>query len=417
MIRRDEYLSKLISKKWNGLIKVITGIRRCGKSFLLFEIFKTHLRDDGVDEKHIIDVSIDAPEFEELCDRHKLNEYIKSKIIDDQGYYVLLDEIQLVDGFETLLNGLLRMKNVDCYVTGSNSKFLSSDIITEFRGRGDELRVHPLSFKEFYDAYKGDKGEAYDEYSLYGGMPALINLQTHEAKAAYLSNLVNNAYLTDIIERNNFKKDKDVLNELLNFISSSVGSLTNPSKLVKTYESVLHMKFSRATISNYLDCFADAFLINKVERYDIKGKRYIDSPFKYYFEDIGLRNAKINFRQNEPTHIMENIVYNELAIRGYSIDVGNVEVNQKNEDGKSERKQYEVDFVCNKGSNRCYIQVAYMMENQEKIDKETRGLNKIKDSFKKIVILKDCYLPWYDENGIFYIGLKDFLLNKDLLDR
>ena len=417
MIKRDEYLEKLISRKWNGMIKVITGIRRCGKSFLLFSLFKNYLLESGVGQDHIIEVSLDTPESIELRNISKLNEYIKSKIVDSDGYYVLLDEIQLVDGFETLLNGLLRINNVDCYVTGSNSKFLSSDIITEFRGRGDEVRVHPLSFKEFYDAYQGDKNNAYDEYSIYGGMPALIGKKTHEEKASYLTNLVENVYLTDIIDRNGLKKDKDILNELLNILSSSIGSLTNPTRLVNIYDSVAHIKISKMTISSYIDCFIDAFLINKAERYDIRGNEYIDSPFKYYFEDIGLRNARINFRQNEPNHVMENIIYNELIVRGYSVDVGVVEVNYKNAENKSERKQYEIDFVCNKGNNRYYIQAVYALESQEKTEQETRGFKKIEDSFKKIVVLKDCYVPWHDENGILYIGLKDFLLDKNSLEK
>ena len=417
MIQRKEYLDKLISKKWNGMIKVITGIRRCGKSFLLFEIFKKHLLDSGVEDSHVIEVALDADEFEQLRDRKKLSEYIKSRIIDEGQYYILLDEIQLVDGFESLLNGLLRHQNLDCYVTGSNSRFLSSDIITEFRGRGDEVRVHPLSFKEFYDAYPGDKRNAYSEYSIYGGMPALLSMSSHESKSSYLSNLVQNVYLTDIVDRNKLKKEKAVLGELLDIISSSVGSLTNPTKLAKTYETVAHIKLSRITISGYLDCCIDAFLISKVQRYDIKGKAYIDSPYKYYFEDIGLRNARINFRQNEPTHVMENIIYNEMIVRGYSVDVGIVEVNYKDEENKSQRKQYEIDFVCNKGNSRYYIQSAYALENQEKTNQETRGLKKIDDSFKKIVILKDCYLPWHDEEGILYIGLEDFLLDKASLEK
>ena len=405
LIKRDNYLNKLISKKWNGMIKVITGIRRCGKSYLLFELFKNHLIDNGVEDDQIIEISLDSVEFEDLQDKRKLNDYIKSKIRNDKNYYILLDEIQLVDGFELLLNGLLKHKNLDVYVTGSNSKFLSSDIITEFRGRGDEVRVHPLSFKEFYDSYKGDKHNAYSEYSIYGGMPALVEMDSHEAKSSYLYNLVENVYLTDIIDRNDLKKDKDVLGELLDIISSAIGSFTNPTKLVNVYESVKHIKINRITISNYLDCFMDAFLISKVQRYDIKGNAY-----------IGLRNARINFRQNEPTHTMENIIYNELIIRGYSVDVGIVEVNYKDESKKSQRKQYEVDFVCNKGNAKYYIQSAYALENQDKINQETRGLNKIMDSFKKIVVVKDCYVPWYDEKGILYIGLEDFLLNPNSLD-
>lgn len=417
MIERNEYLNKLISRKWNGMVKVITGIRRCGKSYLLFEIFKKHLVESGVPAKRIIEISLDAVEFEELHDRKKLNEYIKARIKDGKEYYVLLDEIQLVDGFESVLNGLLRMKNVDCYVTGSNSKFLSSDIITEFRGRGDEVRIHPLSFSEFYKAFKGDKRDAYNEYSLYGGLPAIVNMNSHEAKISYLKNLVDNVYLSDVIERNNLKKDKFVLGELLDIIASSIGSLTNPPKLVDTFKSVAKVSINRATLSSYLDCFIDAFLISKALRYDIKGKSYIDSPFKYYFEDIGLRNARINFRQNEPTHIMENIIYNELLIRGYSVDVGVVVVNYKDENNKSQRKQLEVDFVCNKGTSRCYIQSAYSIDNEEKRDKESAGFIKIEDSFKKIIIEKECYRSWQDENGIYHIGLEQFLLDKDSLEK
>lgn len=417
MIERNEYLNKLISRKWNGMVKVITGIRRCGKSYLLFEIFKKHLLDNGVSTEQIIEVSLDAEEFEELQDKKKLNEYIKARIKDEKEYYVLLDEIQLVDGFESVLNGLLRIKNVDCYVTGSNSKFLSNDIITEFRGRGDEVRVHPLSFSEFSKAFKGDQRDAYSEYSLYGGLPAIVSMDSHEAKMSYLKNLTDNVYLTDVIERNNLKKEKAVVGELLNIIASSIGSLTNPSKLADTFKSVAKVSINRATLSNYLDCFIDAFLISKALRYDIKGKSYIDSPFKYYFEDMGLRNARINFRQNEPTHIMENIIYNELIARGYSVDVGVVVVNYKDENNKSQRKQLEVDFVCNKGTSRYYIQSAYSIENEEKREKESAGFIKIDDSFKKMIIEKDCYVPWQDENGIYHIGLEQFLLNKDSLEK
>ena len=412
MIKRDKYLDLLIAKKWNGMIKVVTGIRRCGKSYLLFNIFKSYLLNSGVKEDEIIEVALDSVEFEELCDRKKLYEYIKSKVIDNRKYYLLLDEIQLVDGFEFLLNGLLRVSNIDCYVTGSNSKFLSSDIITEFRGRGDEIRIHPLSFKEFYSVYQGDKSKAYDEYSLYGGMPELIKRKTHKEKSTYINYLINNVYLKDIVERNNLKNDTKVLGELLDILSSSIGSLTNPPKLEKAYNSLAHIDISRITISNYLDAFVDSFLISKVQRYNIKGKAYIDSPFKYYFEDIGLRNARINFRQNEPTHIMENIIYNELIIRDYSVDIGIVEVNYKDENNKSYRKQYEIDFVCYKGNSKYYIQSAYAITDKEKVITETRGLLKINDSFKKIVILKDCYIPWYDENGIYYIVLDSNSLEK-----
>ena len=417
MIKRDKYLDLLIAKKWNVMIKVVTGIRRCGKSYLLFNIFKSYLLNSGVKEDEIIEVALDSVEFEELCDRKKLYEYIKSKVINNRKYYLLLDEMQLVDGFEFLLNGLLRVSNIDCYVTGSNSKFLSSDIITEFRGRGDEIRIHPLSFKEFYSVYQGDKSKAYDEYSLYGGMPELIKRKTHEEKSTYLNYLINNVYLKDIVERNNLKNNTKVLGELLDILFSSIGSLTNPPKLEKAYNSLAHIDISRITISNYLDAFVDSFLISKVQRYNIKGKAYIDSPFKYYFEDIGLRNARINFMQNEPTHIMENIIYNELIIRGYSVDIGIVEVNYKDENNKSYRKQYEIDFVCYKGNSKYYIQSAYAITDKEKVITETRGLLKINDSFKKIVILKDCYIPWYDENGIYYIGLEQFLLDSNSLEK
>ena len=387
------------------------------ESLIYYLIFLKVIYLTGVKEDEIIEVALDSVEFEELCDRKKLYEYIKSKVIDNRKYYLLLDEIQLVDGFEFLLNGLLRVSNIDCYVTGSNSKFLSSDIITEFRGRGDEIRIHPLSFKEFYSVYQGDKSKAYDEYSLYGGMPELIKRKTHEEKSTYLNYLINNVYLKDIVERNNLKNDTKVLGELLDILSSSIGSLTNPPKLEKAYNSLAHIDISRITISNYLDAFVDSFLISKVQRYNIKGKAYIDSPFKYYFEDIGLRNARINFRQNEPTHIMENIIYNELIIRGYSVDIGIVEVNYKDENNKSYRKQYEIDFVCYKGNSKYYIQSAYAITDKEKVITETRGLLKINDSFKKIVILKDCYIPWYDENGIYYIGLEQFLLDSNSLEK
>ena len=416
MIKRDKYLDLLIAKKWNGMIKVVTGIRRCGKSYLLFNIFKSYLLNSGVKEDEIIEVALDSVEFEELCDRKKLYEYIKSKVIDNRKYYLLLDEIQLVDGFEFLLNGLLRVSNIDCYVTGSNSKFLSSDIITEFRGRGDEIRIHPLSFKEFYSVYQGDKSKAYDEYSLYGGMPELIKRKTHEEKSTYLNYLINNVYLKDIVERNNLKNDTKVLGELLDILSSSIGSLTNPPKLEKAYNSLAHIDISRITISNYLDAFVDSFLISKVQRYNIKGKAYIDSPFKYYFEDIGLRNARINFRQNEPTHIMENIIYNELIIRGYSVDIGIVEVNYKDENNKSYRKQYEIDFVCYKGNSKYYIQSAYAITDKEKVITETRGLLKINDSFKKVIITSGFVSKHYNEQGILILGLYNFLMNPKIIE-
>lgn len=429
MIARDQYLKKIISKQNNGLVKIITGIRRCGKSFLLFNIYRNYLIENGVNPNHIISIELDEIINQKYRNPNELDKYIRESIINDgKVNYIFIDEIQNVKqvdnpyvegdkiGFIDVLLGLMKIPNVDVYVTGSNSKMLSKDIATEFRGRGDEIRVHPLSFKEFYDAYEGDKYSAWDEYSLYGGMPFLSTLKTHEEKRDYLKSLLDKVYITDIIERNKLKKDNVFVGELLDILSSSIGSLVSQKKLSNTYKSITNDSVSINTISNYMSYYEDAFLITKVQRYDIKGREYIDSPFKYYFEDIGLRNVRINFRQNEPTHTMENIIYNELIIRGYSVDVGIVEVNYKDEDNKSKRKQYEIDFVCNKGDHKYYIQSAFVLENQAKIDQETRGLNRINDSFKKIVIVKDCYIPWRDENGILYIGLEYFLLNSNSLE-
>lgn len=430
MIERNEYLQKIISKQNNGMIKIITGIRRCGKSYLLFTIYRDYLLENGVEINHIISLALDEIGNQKYRNPNELDKYVRNSIINDgKTNYVFIDEIQYVKdvdnpyveggkvGFIDVLLGLMKIPNVDVYVTGSNSKMLSSDIVTEFRGRGDEIRVHPLSFKEFYESYEGDKHKAWNEYSLYGGMPFLSAIKTHEGKSDYLKNLLEKVYISDIIERNNLKKDSAFIGELLDILASSTGSLTSPTKLSKTYKSFTNESVSINTVLSHMSCFEDSFLISKAYRYDIKGKEYIDSPLKYYFEDVGLRNARINFRQNEPTHIMENVIYNELIIRGFSVDVGIVEVNYKDEEKKSKRKQYEIDFVCNKGNNRYYIQSAYALENQEKIDQETRGLNRINDSFKKIVIVKDCYTPWHDKNGILYIGLEDFLLNKDALEK
>ena len=429
MIARAEYLNKIISKQNNGMVKIITGIRRCGKSYLLFTIYRNYLLENGVEANHIISLALDEIKNQRYRNPNELDNYIRNSIINDgKVNYVFIDEIQFVKeidnpylvgekvGFIDVLLGLMKIPNIDVYVTGSNSKMLSSDIVTEFRGRGDEIRVHPLSFKEYYDSYDGDKNNAWKEYSLYGGMPYLSILKTHEEKSNYLKGLLEKVYISDIVERNNLNKHPSFMNELLDMLSSAIGSLTSPTKLANTYKSITNEKVSVNTVLSYLSYFEDSFLISKVQRYDIKGKAYIDSPFKYYFEDIGLRNVRINFRQNEPTHTMENIVYNELVIRGYSVDVGIVEVNYKDEEKKSRRKQYEIDFICSKGNSKYYIQSAYALEDQEKTNQETRGLNKIDDSFKKIVIVKDCYVPWYDEKGILYIGLEDFLLNKNYLD-
>ncbi len=431
MIKRDKYLNKLISKKENGLIKVITGIRRCGKSYLLFEIYKDHLISNGVAEENIIGLALDETANAKYRNPFELDEYIKSKIANkNQMYYVFIDEIQKVSdvqnpyvndpdaivGFADVLLGLMKIKNVDLYVTGSNSKMLSSDILTEFKDRGDEIRVAPLSYGEFYEAYQGDKRGAWKEYFTYGGMPLSVSKKTHEEKSKYLKDLFKKTYITDVVERNHIRKDVTVLEDLLNIVSSSIGSLTNSAKLSKTFKSVKQIDISDVTIDKYLDCFIDAFILEKAERYDIKGRKYIGSPLKYYFSDVGLRNARLNFRQQEENHIMENIIYNELLYREFDVDVGVVEVNGKNEQGKSQRTQLEVDFVANKDSKRYYIQSALNIDSAEKRVQETRSLNKISDSFKKIVVVREDIIPWHDEQGILYIGVEQFLLEPDAMN-
>lgn len=426
MINRMQYLNKLIKKEHNGLIKVITGIRRCGKSYLLFNIFYNYLISQGVKDDHIICLALDEAKNIKYRSPLFLDEYIQNNIKDDNQYYIFLDEIQKVKAiknpyldddeekitFVDVLLGLMKKSNVDIYVTGSNSKMLSSDILTEFRGRSDEIRVHPLSYLEFYNAYNGDKHKAWSEYVMYGGMPYIMSLESHEEKVSYLQGLFDKVYIADVLERRKLINDKAVLEDLLDLISSSVGSLTNPTKLANTFKSVKHISISSKTISRYLDYFQDAFMINKVQRYDIKGKSYIESPLKYYFEDIGLRNARLNFRQQEETHIMENIIYNELCLRGYSVDVGVVEHSIKNTDGKNRRVQQEVDFVANKGSNRYYIQSAFAIPDEAKREQETRVFSKISDSFKKIVVMRENIIPWHDEKGILYIGVEQFLLDE-----
>ncbi len=426
MINRMQYLNKLIKKEHNGLIKVITGIRRCGKSYLLFNIFYNYLISQGVKDDHIICLALDEAKNIKYRSPLFLDEYIQNNIKDDNQYYIFLDEIQKVKAiknpyldddeekitFVDVLLGLMKKSNVDIYVTGSNSKMLSSDILTEFRGRSDEIRVHPLSYLEFYNAYNGDKHKAWSEYVMYGGMPYIMSLESHEEKVAYLQGLFDKVYIADVLERRKLINDKAVLEDLLDLISSSVGSLTNPTKLANTFKSVKHISISSKTISRYLDYFQDAFMINKVQRYDIKGKSYIESPLKYYFEDIGLRNARLNFRQQEETHIMENIIYNELCLRGYSVDVGVVEHSIKNTDGKNQRVQQEVDFVANKGSNRYYIQSAFAIPDEAKREQETKVFSKISDSFKKIVVMRENIIPWHDEKGILYIGVEQFLLDE-----
>ncbi len=414
-IARDLYLTKLKNKKNNKLIKIITGLRRSGKSYLLDPMFKNLLLADGVKEDHIIKVDLDSIENRELTtDGLNLYKYIMNKIKDDNMYYILLDEIQNVKDFESVLNSFLRKDNLDVYVTGSNSKFLSTDIITEFRGRGDEIRIYPLSFSEFYNAYE-DKKRALKDYMTYGGMPYILYLKTTEEKSEYLNNLFNNTYLNDIVERNKIQRE-DILESIINMLSSSVGSLTNPKKLYDTFISNGYTEINRTTINSYINYLQDAFLINKAERYDIKGKKYITTPSKYYFTDIGLRNARLNFRQQEEDHLMENIIYNELLVRGYNVDVGVIEKYEKDSTGKTIRKQLEVDFVCNQASKRYYIQSTFAIPNKEKMEQEQKSLVNINDNFKKIIIVKDDINLWRNEQGILIISLEEFLLNPNSLD-
>lgn len=427
-IRRDFYLKQLIDRKNNGLVKVITGIRRCGKSYLLNNIFYNYLLESGVDDGHIVRFSFDsATDLYQLgenliqmekekrnLDPEKFISYINSKIIDDNVYYLLLDEIQLLPYFETVLNGYMRKDNIDIYVTGSNAKLLSKDIITEFAGRGDEIRMYPLSFSEFMTTYTGDKYTGLSEYMLYGGIPMVVLRDGAKEKSLMLQNLFTEIYIRDITKRNRIKNIGE-LDDLLNILSSSIGSLTNPEKLMNTFKSVKKSKITSATIKKYLDYFEDSFLVESSMRYDIKGKSYIETPRKYYFSDIGLRNARINFRQIEQTHSMENIIYNELRLRGYSVDVGVVTISERTKDGKVIRKQLEVDFICNLGSSRLYIQVAYSIPDEEKHIQEIRPFRKIDDSFKKIIITKDIVQPYYDEWGILTVNIYDFLLIPDIL--
>ena len=413
--KREHYLNRLIMKKHNGLIKVVTGIRRCGKSYLLFSLFKNYLLKNGTEEDHIIEVAFDSFENKKLRDPNVLYPYIKEKIVDDKTYYIILDEVQLLDEFESVLNGLMRIKNADVYVTGSNAKFLSKDIITEFRGRGDELHINPLSFAEFMSEYDGNKYDGWNEYVLYGGLPPAVLLSTPEQKIDLLKNLFKETYINDIIGRHNIK-NRDEFEELIDILASSIGSLTNPKKLTDTFKSKKQKTISINTIKNYLDYLCDAFVVDKAVRYDIKGRKYIDTPQKYYFSDVGLRNARINFRQIEENHTMENIIFNELLSRDYNVDIGLVTVSQKDKNGKLIRKQLEVDFVCNKGSKRYYVQSAFAIPDAEKMQQESNSLLRIDDSFKKIIVVKDAPAPWYTENGILVISIYDFLLNVNSLD-
>lgn len=409
-IKRDVYLNKLISRKENGLIKIIAGIRRCGKSYLLDPLFKNSLLESGVKPDHIIKLELDKEENAKYCDSHELNEYIKSQIKDKDMYYILLDEIQMVDGFESVLNSFLYERNLDVYVTGSNSKFLSSDIITEFRGRGDEIKVFPLSFAEYVEAFKGDKQDAWNEYVLYGGLPLILSKKTDEEKSKYLKDLFDQTYIKDIIERNSIQR-VDILDSIINMLASSVGSLTNPKKIYDTFVSNGEKEISSNTVNSYIKHIEDSFIVNKSDRYDVKGKKYIQTPQKYYFSDIGLRNARLNFRQQEENHIMENIIYNELLLRGYNVDVGVVELRKGNQ-----RKQLEVDFVCNLGNKRYYVQSALNLDTREKTIQEERPLMNINDNFKKIIVVKDTMKHWITEEGILVVGIQEFLLDKNSLD-
>ncbi len=414
-IKRDSYLEQLKIRKDNGMIKIITGIRRCGKSFLLFVLFKKYLLESGVDHDHIIEIALDGIENEELRDPKKCYRYIKDAMKDEQKYYLLLDEVQFMPHFEEVLNSLLRIGNIDVYVTGSNSKFLSSDIVTEFRGRGDEIRIYPLSFAEFYAVFDGDFDDAWEEYMIYGGLPQVVKFSVERQKAEYLKNIFNNVYIKDVVERNRIQ-NVDEINTLVDILASVIGAPTNPTKISNTFKSERGINYSNKTISNHIDYLAEAFLISKAERYDIKGRKYVGANRKYYFSDIGLRNARLNFRQQEPTHIMENIVYNELLIRGYNVDVGIVDVFAKSSEGKKVHKQLEVDFVVNQGSQRYYIQVAYDMTSEEKQTQELNSLRNIPDSFKKLVIVNGTKKPWRNEEGFVIMGMKYFLLNADSLE-
>lgn len=429
-IRRDFYLEKLIKRKHNGLIKVVTGIRRCGKSFLLNNLFYHHLLESGVDTDHIIRFAFDSADDLHLigesliqmnrekrgADPEKFTAYIRAKVADDGMYYLLLDEIQMLDCFEAVLNGYLRKENMDIFVTGSNAKLLSKDIATEFAGRGDEIHMYPLSFSEFMSVYHGDKYAGLSEYMLYGGIPLVVLRDNANDKAAALENLFSEIYIRDICRRNRVRNVGE-LEDLLNILSSAIGSLTNPEKLKNTFKTAKKSRITSATIQKYLTFFEDSFLIESAQRYDIRGKAYIETPKKYYFSDLGLRNARINFRQFEQTHSIENVIYNELRMRGYHVDVGVVPIAEKDAEGKVTRKQLEVDFVCNLGSSRYYIQSAYSLPDEAKRTQEIRPFRKIDDSFKKIIVTKDVVPPYYDEYGILTLNIYDFLLDPKSLEK
>lgn len=415
IIQRPHYLQKLIDCRHNGLIKTVTGIRRCGKSYLLFQLFSSWLKEQGISDDHIIQIDLENRRNKELRNPDVLLEYIDSKINDDEMHYVMIDEVQLVSEFEDVLNSYLKMPNVDVYATGSNAKFLSKDVITTFRGRSIEIKVYPLSFREFFSAYEGQQESALDVYMTYGGMPQILDFNDEGLKSDYLKNLYTETYLRDIKDRYQIKNDEEMEN-LLDFISSSIGSLTNPTKLANTFETVKREKISRNTVCSYLEYICEAFLAEKASRYDVKGKKYLDTPYKYYFTDLGLRNARLNFRQLEPSHMMENVIYNELRIRGFNVDVGVVPIVRRNAEGKQERVRLEIDFVCNKGSRKYYIQSAYQMLDEDKIRQEEASLRNVDDSFKKIIVVGSNIIIRRNEAGITTMGIYDFLLKENSLE-
>lgn len=414
-IKRNKYLNNLIDRMHNGMIKVVTGIRRCGKSYFLFNIFKNYLLERGVPASHIITIELDQRKNRKYRDPDTILDYIEALIEDDEQYYIMLDEVQMLQEFEEVLNSLLHIRNADIYVTGSNSKFLSKDVITEFRGRGDEIHIYPLTFKEFMEAYDGDMYRGWAEYVVYGGLPLTVTMKTEEQKINYLTNLFKETYLKDIIERHHIEKTQE-LEDLVNILASAIGSLTNPPKIEATFKSAVQSPISLNTIRQYIEYLEDAFIINKAKRYNVKGRKYIGTPLKYYFEDVGLRNARLGFRQVEETHLMENIIYNELRSRGYSVDVGVVEKRGTNEDGKECKKQLEIDFVANLGSKRYYIQSAFSMPTEEKRIQEKASLVNVKDSFKKIIVVKDIVNITRDEDGITTMSIYDFLLKENSLE-
>lgn len=414
-IKRDKYLNDLINRMHNGMIKVVTGIKRCGKSYLLFNIFKNYLLEYGVTASHIITIELDQRKNKKYRDPDTILDYIESLIEDDEQYYIMLDEVQMLQECEEVLNSLLHIRNADIYVTGSNSKFLSKDVITEFIGRGDEIHIYPLTFKEFMEAYDGDMYRGWAEYVVYGGLPLTVTMKTEEQKISYLTNLFKETYLKDIIERHHIEKTQG-LEDLVNILASAIGSLTNPPKIEATFKSAIQSTISLNTIRQYIEHLEDAFIINKANRYNVKGRKYIGTPLKYYFEDVGLRNARLGFRQVEETHLMENIIYNELRSRGYTVDVGVVEKRGTDENGKEYKNQLEIDFVANLGSKRYYIQSAFSMPTEEKRIQEKASLVSVNDSFKKIIVVKDVVNVTRDEDGITTMSIYDFLLKENSLE-